>query len=106
MNINGYGKYKVIYNEHYDYIKEYDYDINSYTYDKGKIYWRSTENGGKLLDLIGTLVSNSECIEVVSKDDYIYISHFNPNNGTGRDIKITYKEVHKKEVQNNASQKS
>lgn len=93
MNINIYGKYKVYYRNKYDYVDDYDYDLKMYTYKTNTIIWRKTLQGGELLDLIRHKLNDVDVLEFHVCDTEIHISLFNPNNGTGSDIKIKITEV-------------
>lgn len=92
---------KVYYRNKYDYVYDYDYDLEMYTYKTDKIVWRKTLKGGELLDLIGDKLKDNHILEFHVFDNEIYISTFNPHNGTGSDIKIKMTEV----KQENASEK-
>ena len=93
MNISIYGKYKVTVNKKYSYISDYDHDYKNYILSEGKDYYRRTMQGGELMVFIANLMNLTDSTEIYDKDNNIYISLFDPSNGTGSDYKITYKEV-------------
>ena len=93
MNINIYGKYKVYYRNKYDYVDDYDYDLQQYSYKTDTVIWRKILEGGKLLDLIGRKLKDNYILEFHVCDTEIHISTFNPCDGTGSDIKIKITEV-------------
>ena len=93
MNINIYGKYKVYYRNKYDYVDDYDYDLKIYNYKTNTVSWRKILQGGELLDLIGRKLKDNYILEFHVCNTEIHISTFDPNNGTGSDVKIKITEV-------------
>ena len=93
MNICAFGKYKVSYTNKYDYVSEYDWDMQENVYSHDKSTWKRTMQGGELIDFIAKLLKEKDVIDFSDKDNSIFISTFDSWNGTGEDIRIKYMAV-------------
>lgn len=92
MNICAFGKYRVDLRNNYTYTS--DKEFGEYTYSKGKEEWTKDMQGGELMNLISDLMQDKECIDICDTDKIkhtIAITLFNPDDGTGNDIIISYK---------------
>ena len=93
MNINVFKKYNVpLCNE---YIS--DKEFGEYTYSKDKEEWTKDVEGGELANIIAKLLLDTEFITIESKHskelNTLYITLFNPCDGTGSEVLIEYKEL-------------
>ena len=93
MNICVFGKYKVSYTNKYDYVSDYDWEMKQNEYSSDKCTWRRTMQGGEFIDFIAHHLTDMDTIEIRDEKDVIYITKFNPNDGTGSDIRIKYTDV-------------
>jgi len=87
MQITIFSKYKVKYECKYSYQNEEGEFID------GECNWDKVINGDELVKLISELIQDKDFIVITSKENYVYIEHFNPMTGEPADYKITYEEV-------------
>lgn len=101
FDINIYSSYKVDYFCNYSYIDEYGDICTDGKIEKKNIYY----NGDILLNNIIDKIKDVYFISFSFNNNIIFINHFNPNNGTGSDIKFIIKKLSLEEESKNEKKK-
>ena len=95
MNINVFKKYNVHLCNEYSYVS--DEECGERTYEREKEEWTKKVEGGELANIIAKLLLDTEFITVEeehSKElNTLYITLFNPCDGTGSEVLIEYEEL-------------
>lgn len=81
MNINIYEKYRVIISSEYTTLSEENETIYDNIFVKNEYHNEEIIPGGKLQEMIGYELQNSELSEFVITGNQMHFKYFNPNNG-------------------------
>lgn len=92
ININIFGDYEIEWENQYCYINEDGDHTNGIVRDTKVI------DGGRLAELIAKEMMDHDFLELIFKDNEIYIGKFDPMDGTDENITIKIKHVKKKEI--------
>ena len=97
MNINIYEKYRVIISSKYTTLSEENETKYDNIFVKNEYHNEEIIPGGKLQEMIGYELQNSELSEFVIIGNQIHFEYFNPNNGESGSkcftIESTYEKV-------------
>ena len=102
MNINVFGKYNVKLFNRYIYISDYDYEMKDPIFSESIEEWGKTMDGSDLMQFLARIMLEHDTITFECKNlsiehgklvSQIIIEKFEPQDGTGGSITITYEAI-------------